>query len=439
MQIHIPGEGIMFGQEIRARRRAIRPLLAVSLAMALVLSSASPAAASAGELDDTFDGNGKLLVNLSPNIEFAADVAIQTDQKIVVVGASYPDDGEWVVLRFNPDGTPDSSFGGGTGRVSFDFSAVEDFPQAVAIQADGRIVVVGLAGAVGGQWGIARLTEVGTLDQSFSQDGKVVRNFSNGFDIANDVAIQSDQKIVVVGQTGHPDSRFTVARYDSAGALDPSFSNDGIASANLTNAQDLPFGIGLTSTGKIVAAGYASGSGGQVGLVRFKTTGVLDNTFSGDGMVKRNLTGNADSAIGVAIQSADGKVVLSGISGGANSRMEALRYNVDGTPDNTFSGDGRMSIDITPFTDSANSLAIQGDGSIVLGGHANFDFFTVVRLTPTGSLDAAFGDDGVMFSNLTPDYDVIYSVAIQADGGIVAAGISSGQGGRMSLARFLGS
>jgi hypothetical protein len=83
-------------------------------------------------------------------------------------------------------------------------------------------------------------------------------------------------------------------------------------------------------------------------------------------------------------------------------------------------------------------MALQADGKLVLAGSANFEFFTIVRLTTGGTLDSSFGDDGVQFCNLTADYDVAYNVTIQADGDIVAAGAVSGSGGRMGVARFLG-
>jgi serralysin len=429
----------MFGRDRRPERVPARPLMAGAFALALVAGAASPVSASAGELDDTFDGNGKLTLNLTAGYDFLADVAIQAgDQKIVAVGRSDPGDGQWVVVRFNTDGSFDSGFGGGDGIVSIDFSNGEDYANAVAIQDDGKIVVAGRTGGSGGKWGIARLDTDGTLDSTFSGDGKVTRDFTTGLDVANDVAVQTDQKILVTGLTGGSDSKVTVARYTTGGTPDSSFSGDGVANVNLTAGVDIGNSVAIDSNEKIVVGGYASGSGGQIGLARFRTGGGIDSSFSGDGKLTRNLSSGADVAIGVAIQPADDKIVLAGYSGSHDTKMEALRYNADGTADGTFSGDGRMSINITEFEDPANSLALQDDGKIVLGGTANFSFFTVARLNSNGTLDTSFGDDGVLFANITTGFDVAYSVAIQADGNIVAAGTSAGGGGQMSAARFLG-
>jgi uncharacterized delta-60 repeat protein len=422
-------------------RTLARPFFAMAFASAFLLGSAIPVAASAGELDDTFDVNGKRVLDFSAGNDFFTDVAIQPgDQKIVAVGGSDPADGEWLIVRFNPDGTLDSGFGGGDGIVRVDFSSGDDYANAVALQADGTIVVVGLASGSGGRWGVVRLNSGGTLDGNFSGDGKLTMDFTTGEDLAGDVAIQaSDEKIVISGWTAANDSRFVALRLMTDGLPDPTFGGDGIASANLTSGRDLAVSLGITSTGKVVVGGLASGSGGQIGLVRFNPGGGLDPTFSGDGRLTQNFSGALDVAYGVVIQPADNKIVLAGESGGANSKMLAMRFNTNGTPDSTFSGDGRILIDITDFRDSANSLALQDDGSIVLAGSANFEFYTVIRLTAGGSLDSSFGDDGVMFANLTAKYDVALSVAIQADGGIVAVGQSGGGGGSASAARFLGS
>jgi uncharacterized delta-60 repeat protein len=426
----------------RSWRVVARPFAALGFAGALVLQAAGPVAAAGGELDDTFDGNGKLTLNTSAGEDFFADVAVQAgDQKIVAVGATSPSDTDWLIARFNTDGSLDGSFGDDDdGMVAIHFSGSNDWANAVAIQGDGKIVVVGPVGSSGGKWGIARLNTDGTLDGGFSGDGKTTLDFTTGSDVATDVAIQADQKVVVTGWTAAGNSSFTVARFTTAGVPDTSFSGDGIATANLTSGQDLSVAVAIDTTGKIVVAGLAAGSGGQIGLAKFKSGGGLDTTFSGDGRMLQNIGSGLDIALSVATQPADNAIVVSGETGGTtNQKMLAMRFQTNGALDGTFSGDGKVTIDITDFEDSANSIALQGDGKIVLGGTANFEFYTVARLTSAGALDTSFGDDGIMFSNLTASFDVLNSVAIQADGAIVAVGESSGSGGKASAARFLGS
>ena len=428
----------MFGRDLRPERVPGRRLIAVAFALVLLAQSASPAAAAVGDLDDTFDGNGKLILDLSVGDDFLWDVAIQPgDQKIVGVGRRDPTDADWVTVRLNTDGSLDNTFSG-DGLAFVDFSTGEDAANAVALQADEKIVVVGRAGGMGGRFGIVRYNTNGTLDTTFSGDGKAATDFTSGLDFAWDVAIQPDQKIVVAGRTGGSDGRFAVARYNANGTPDTTFSTDGKATANLTPGEDNAIALALSTDGKIVLAGFASGSGGQIGLARFTANGSLDTGFSGDGRLLKNVTTALDVAWGVAVQPADNKIVVGGRTGGANSKFIALRYNVNGTPDNTFSGNGDVAIDITSFVDHAYDLVLQSDGKILLGGTADVEFYAVTRLTDAGVVDQSFAHDGTMIVNFTPGYDVATGLAVQADGDVVVVGSSSGAGGRISAARLLG-
>jgi len=425
-------------------RLKVRGLLAGGFAFTVLFTSVAPVAAAAGELDDTFDGNGKLTRNLSNESDFFSDVVVQPDQKIVAVGRHGSDTAgqsdAWVVVRFNPDGSLDTAFAD-NGFALITVGGPGQYANAVALRDDGTIVVVGLAGGFGGRFGIALINGDGVPVNSFSGDGKTTKNFTSGFDVATDVAIQDDGKMVVSGWSGATDSRFIALRYNLNGSLDSSFNADGIASVNMTTGSDLANTVALDSTGKIVLAGSVSGNGRQIGVARLTTAGNPDTTFSGDGHLIKNLTRKADIAVSSVIQP-DDKIVLSGVTNSStstNSKMIALRYNVDGTADTSFSTDGRTSIDITAFTDAAYGVALQDDGKVVLAGTANNEFYTVARLESDGTLDTSFGDDGVMFANITPDYDIAYSVAVQADGALLTVGESSGSGGQASAARFLGS
>ena len=432
----------------RIRPRLVRPgvrgFLAGGFAFAMLLNSAAPVAASAGELDDTFDGNGKLTLNLSNGDDFFTDVVVQPDQKIVAVGRHGSDvagqSDAWVVVRFNPDGSIDTDFADNGFRL-ITVGGPGQYANAVALMDDGSIVMAGLAGGFGGRFGIAIINGDGVPNNGFSSDGKTTKDFTTGMDIATDVAIQDDGKIVVTGWSGATDSRFIALRYNLNGTLDSSFNADGIASVNMTTGSDLSNTVAIDSTGKIILSGSVSGNGRQIGVARLTTTGDPDTTFSTDGHLIKNLTTKADIAVSSVIQP-DDKIVLAGVSNSGtntNSRMVALRYNTNGTADTSFSSDGRTAIDLTVFTDAAYGVALQADGKVVLAGTANNEFFTVARLGTDGTLDTSFGDDGVMFANLTPDYDVAYSVAVQADGALITVGTSAGQGGVTSAARFLGS
>ena len=147
--------------------------------------------------------------------DVAADVATQADGKLVVAGSSA---GNFALARYAAAGAPDPSFCG-DGLVTTDFGGA-DAGQGVAIQADGKIVVAGRSGA---DFALARYTAGGALDPSFSGDGVQTTDFGAD-DGGAAVAIQADGRIVVAGQSGN---NFALARYDAAGVLDPSFSGDG--------------------------------------------------------------------------------------------------------------------------------------------------------------------------------------------------------------------
>jgi uncharacterized delta-60 repeat protein len=420
-------------EQVPARR-----LLAIGFVLALAAHSASPVAAAVGDLDDTFDDNGKMTLDFGAGDDFLWDVAIQSgDQKIVAVGQWAAGDAQWLILRLNPDGTPDATFSD-DGFANLGFSTGDDYATALAIQTDGKIVVAGRASGSGGRFGIARFNTDGTLDSTFSSDGKTTTDFTTGDDIAWDVGIAADDKIVVGGRSAGSDPRFAVARYNPDGTPDETFSSDGKATANLTTGEDNGIALALYDSGKVVLAGYASGSGGQIGLARFRAGGTLDTGFSGDGKLTKNLTSGLEVAWGVAIQPGDDKIVVGGRTGGANSKFVALRYNVDGSPDNTFSGNGNFSVDITSFQDDAYDLVLQSDGKILLAGTADYEFFAVVRLTDTGTVDSSFAHGGTMIVNFTPGYDIATGIAVESDGDVVVVGSSSGGGGKASIARLLG-
>ena len=432
----------MFGRAHRPERvPSRRPLFALALALALVIQSASPAAAAVGDLDDTFAGNGKLLLNLSSGSDYVEDVVVQPgDQKIVGVGQLGLGEQRFAVLRWNPDGNPDGTFGGGDGRVFTTFGTFAEVATAVALQADGKIVAVGYAPGSGGQFAIARYNTDGSPDMSFSGDGKTTTNFTSGDDFAWDVAIQpADQKIVVAGRTAGSDPKFAVVRYNTNGSLDGTFSGDGRATVNLTTGEDNGTALALQANGGIVLVGYASGLGGQIGVARLTASGVADTSFSGDGKLVKNLTTGEDFAWDVAIQPADQRIVLAGRSGQGAGSLVAVRYNPDGSLDSSFSGDGVVAIGVTSFDDWANALALQADGKIVLAGTSDGEFFVAARLTTVGTIDASFAHDGTAVVNISSGPDFGRAVAIQADGGVIVGGQATGGGGKIALIRLLGS
>jgi uncharacterized delta-60 repeat protein len=356
--------------------------------------------------------------------EFANAIAVQTDGKTVaaggVTGIVGNNNHDFAVFRYNADGSLDTSFDT-DGKVTTSFNNYAETAYAVAIQADGKIIAAGTTDlSSGGNFrsALARYNADGSLDNSFGAGGKAL---GAGREIS-EIALQTDGKIIAVGGN-------TIARYNGNGSLDASFGAGGIVT---TNSSARASSVDIQADGKIVAAGdYAvfcdeEGCYYDFFLARYNANGSLDISFDGDGTVTTELGSYYDVANAVAVQP-DGKIVAAGTGyddAGAFS-FAVVRYNSDGSFDASFDGDGKVTGIFGSFS-SATSVVLQSDGKIVVAGTA-YDTesdFALVRLNADGSLDASFDADG----KLTTDfgyYDFGNDVALQANGKIVAAGVSN--------------
>jgi uncharacterized delta-60 repeat protein len=335
-------------------------------------------------------------------------------------------------------GDLDLSFGG-NGKVATNFTSGDDMAFGVAIQSDGRIVAVGSADFQN-EFALARYTPDGSVDASFDGDGKLTTTFTGDHDSAHDLAIQADGKIIAAGTAGF--DSYALARYESDGSLDHSFSEDGKVRTNLTGGFDVAYAVAIQANGTIVVAGRSAGAGGRFALARYESDGSLDHSFSGDGKVLTNLTLRDDYARDVAIQ-ADRKIVVAGSAGGAGGRFALARYESDGSLDHSFSEDGKVLTNLTRGLDLASGIAIQSNRRIVAAGHAGGTRasprnhkFAIVRYRANGALDRSFSGDGKRVVDFTSGDDWAQDVAIQPDGKIVAAGRAAGAGGRFALARI---
>lgn len=431
------------------RRR--RPILAAVLALGLVLAFVPSGAAvvASGDLDPTFGSGGKVTTAFA-SFSFARDMAVQADGKIVVVGQT--DGGRharFALARYERDGDLDRSFGG-NGKVTTRFGADGASADGVAIATEGRIVVVG---ASAGRFAVARYEPDGSLDGSFGGDGKVRTRFGPGEAGARDAAIAADGKIVVVGETVSASCCpatlwFAVARYGPDGTLDTTFGDDGkVTTAFEGFGQAFASGVAVQPDGTIVVAGTASCevSCSRFALARYLPDGTLDATFGVGGTVTTDLTGGFDMANAVAI-AADGTIVAAGEAGSCcelTGSFGLVRYTTDGTPDASFDGDGMVITNFTRNDDAAADVALAADGRIVVAGTAGHDglssAFALARYDPDGALDAGFGGNGKVKTRFGPGPSGIGGVAISANGRIVVAGRAFDYPAtRFALARYRG-
>ncbi len=412
---------------------------ALAAVLAAVLLAPATAIAAPGDLDTTFGGSGMQLTHFGPE-SAAFGVAIQPDGKIVTVGTSnYEQDsglylGEFGVSRHNADGSLDGSFSD-DGRQTTSFGPnLGAYAQAVALQADGKIVVAGNQRESNVEnpyvhLAVVRYRADGSLDPTFSGDGKLTVADFGDYSTANAVAIQADGKIVVAGGNA-------LIRFNSDGSFDPGFSDDGKVSTAL-DAQ----AMAIQADGRIVLAG-----GYGFRLARYRADGSPDPAFSGDGNVITDLPG-LYYARSVALQ-ADGRIVVAGgaaTSGGLD--FATVRYRSDGALDTAFGTGGQQTTGEPGVDDFAAAVVIQSDGKIVVAGQAasqdwNASILSRVmlaRLRTDGSPDSSFGTGGKVLSTIGFSSHAT-AAALQPDGKIVLVGIGTTfeSGSSMLSARYQG-
>lgn len=433
-----------FARATRVRRFISHySILLVALLLSVPSLTMLRASAGASDLDPGFDNDGVVITN-HDEFDEINDLVIQPDGKIVAVGESAPFDvlqshARMIVARYNADGSLDATFGN-DGIVT---TAVGDqaIANAVALQADGKIVVAGSGGTSNQtSFVVARYNSNGSLDDSFGNGGIVITSVSS-FARLHAVAIQADGKIVAAGDAiiirfGFFTNIFTVARYNTDGSLDTTLDGDGVsqAAAELSLPANVPWSLALQEDQKIVLAGTCSSSFSEFCVARYNTDGSLDTTFDGDGLVVTGFDSSAGASARAVVVQPDGKILAAGSRFGDGSIDAVLaRYNADGSLDTIFDGDGKV---ITPgFLFSVNALALQADGRIITVGQSidTFSFLrlTVARYTSTGALDNTFGGGTIV----TPAFAFAHSrgnaVAVQTDGRIVAGGLTNfgSQGG----------
>jgi uncharacterized delta-60 repeat protein len=422
----------------RTRAKGPRRHLLGALAV-LLMAPGEPANAGSDPLDTTFGGDG--ITSLPPNSAFVrtTDVAVQGGGKTVVVGIYRVDGGsdEFGVARYNFDGSLDASFGDG-GLVHTSIGSSYSRASAVAIQSDGKIVVVGtterdltlrIDPTV---FAIARYRPDGSLDPTFDGDGKATVRVSD-FSLANDVAIQSDGKIIVVGDDLNlsnipiiPDPNeyrnyadFAIIRLNTNGSLDTTFNGDGKVTVGFGDDEFCKSvaidysGTAATNPhyGKIILAGaHLSDFNHKVALVRLTTKGNLDSTFGPDatGKVLASFDdfGPFDRAESIIVHP-DGGYLVAGFTYesfflGQRDFLLA-RYDANGVLDGSFgpSGQGYIEIHFPGSSgDWATDVVPSGDGGFFVGGitqetsESREQLIALAKVNASGVLDEAFGGDG---------------------------------------------
>ena len=402
--------------------------------------------AASGTPDTTLGGTGLVTTEVSlsrDDVAFAT--VVQPDGKIISVGTSFTTPKSVVAIRYNANGTLDSSFGtNGITVTSLPSADASGF--AATLQADGKLLVAGRSCPLSGSSSFLLLryhTDVstgtpGTLDTGFGTSGIVTTAIPSGSATSANAIALSGTNILLAGQS-KIGGRLVIAlaQYASSGALDSTFGSGGIVTTPIFSLDAAAAAVAVQGNGKIVAAGLAGSLAADVwdvALLRYNADGSLDTTFGGgDGIVTTDIGSSSNYANAVALQ-ADGKIIVAG-NAFANSRantsdIAVLRYNVDGTLDTAGFGspNGYVTTNVGAF-DNGFAVAVQpADSRIVVAGNADDgmgDRLALLRYNADGSLDSGFGTSGIVTRKASGPSIIAgaLGVALQpADGAIVVVG-----------------
>lgn len=486
---------------------------------------------SDGSLDTSFGTGGIVTIDFAGHDDRATSVVIQPDGMIIVAGVSINGgSGDFAVARLDALGNLDTSFDT-DGKVTTDFGGGDDRANSAALQPDGKIVLAGFAGIAGGtDFAVARYNTDGSLDPNFDADGRVTTDFVGSTvaftnssataladsattistipvnrsvfiaDLnvniniahpnANDLDIvlrhvPSNTSIVLVNDVASGGANFQATSFDDEAAVginDPAniapytgffrpvgslaafdgFDAQGDWQLELTDDTgnavtgvlqqwtllitpatiDQGNAVAIQLDGRIVVAGATdAGEDNDFALVRYNADGSLDTTFDTDGMVTTDFSTSNDAANAVAVQRITGRIVAAGKSdsGGGGDNFALANYASDGSLNTSFSGDGKVTSDFASGNDQAFGVRFQSNSKIVVAGVADAtgdNDFALALFKLDGSFDSSFGTGGMVLTDFaSSSNDQAFAIALQSDGKIVAAGSS---GNDFAVARYSG-
>ncbi|MES2098719.1 MAG: hypothetical protein V4569_02775 [Pseudomonadota bacterium] len=387
---------------------------------------------------------GASSVTLTLSAEVAAPHSLPTAANVTgSSGALSAQQGVTVTVR-GPAGALDTSFGS-AGKAVTAVGPTDDYAQAMVVQPDGKIVVAGWGnGALGYAFEIVRYERDGALDISFGTAGKVITSVGDGADAANAIALQADGKILVAGSADEtPKGKsFALVRYNADGSVDTTFGSAGKVITSFGSDSDEAFAIVVQPDGRIVLGGHTRSAtrGIDFALARYNADGSADASFGVNGQVVTPIGGGdrRDSIYALALQTLDGEVKI--VAAGGEGDFVLTRYHADGSVDSGFAVGERPDGEFGSVIGAARGLAIAPDNKIVVVGHVGHDV-AVLRLNADGLADNGFGGSGRVVTKVSAtNWNEAQAVVVQADGRIVVGGwvyAGNSSSGDHVVARYL--
>lgn len=258
--------------------------------------------------------------------------------------------------------------------------------------------------------------QAGTLDTSFGADGLVITSAQPHSSIT-DMEIDSAGRIIATGTgsaTANGSKIWLTTRYLPDGTLDTTFGTSGTVITSL-GGDDVANALTIDQNGKIVVVGSYNKT--QVAIVRYNLDGTPDTTFSSDGQL---LDSRATSAEAVTIDTNNKIIIVGNLTTPTDTNVAIFRYNVDGTPDATFDSDGLVIADLGSYEDRAFAVLLDGSGKILVAGDTN-DNIALLRYHPDGTPDTTFDGDGLVITDFGVDEGLL-DVKQDANGKLVGLG-----------------
>jgi len=400
-----------------------------AVAAATAIAGSACAFAHDGDLDPSFGTNGLTVIDFGASAT-AYGLAIDPSGRVVlggIVDGGAATGTDFAVARLTRDGQPDTTFSfDGKTTVAVAPGNTSDFSFNTIVQSDGKIVVIGEGADTAdpsddSDFKLVRLNTDGTLDTTFSGDGKAHINFDLGgsnADRALDGVQLANGKLVIVGsaEVDGQGTDFAVARLNADGTRDTSFNGDGRVTFHFdldpTNIDEIASSVAIDANGNILVAGVAQASTStdhDMVIARLTPSGNLDPNFGGDGrvVVSFNIGGNLDDEALELIVAPDGSIFMTGVATDTDYDFAAVKLLPDGTPDSGFGTNGKVTV---PFDlgigsgDVPYGAMLQPDGKLVLVGFAGVtstdNDIALARLDTDGTLDQSFGFAGKKIINL---------------------------------------
>jgi uncharacterized delta-60 repeat protein len=394
-------------------------------------------------LDSTFGVNGSVLSDFY-GTDRCRNAAVQSDGKIILVGyadSNSPFTTNFLTARYTEDGLPDSTFS----SDGFDSTGISDYldmAETVGVQQDGKIIVAGLVVSTNNAqaFGALRYNSDGTPDTTFGQGGKTSTPFGNLGVNCRGLAFTPAGKIIIGGYATGNSLDLALVRYDANGSHDSTFGNGGVILVPM-NEKQMVLSIAVQPDDKVLVSGFHSLSsvlGGYPGsflLARFNPDGTADSTFNGNGLVLDSVSGHSANSM---ILLNDGKIIAGGnVYYQGTDNFALAKYNSDGSPDSTFGINGRVMTILGNDLSRVESIALQPDGKILVAGYAAmyYQHFTLLRYHSNGGIDSSFGTNGVVANNIGT-VSAAYDVLVQPSGKIIVSGTSGTTTSDFGMARY---